>query len=133
MPSNKSPGIDKVNIKVIKDCLSIVSEPLTDIINLSLSSNIFPTIWKIAEVVPHDGDDEVASSNRPISLLVATSKICERIVFNQLSDYLEKYNRLTSHQSGNRYKHSTESVHSLVTMACQDGQYYYTSIYIIYV
>ena len=72
MPSNKSPGIDKVNIKVIKDCLSIVSEPLTGI-------------------------------------------ICERIVFNQLSDYLEKYNRLTSPQSGNRYKHSTESVHLLVT------------------
>ena len=40
MPTNKSPGIDKMNIKVIKDCLSIVSEPLTDIINLSLSSNI---------------------------------------------------------------------------------------------
>ena len=117
MPTNKSLGIDKVNIKVIKDCLSIVSEPLTDIINLSLSSNIFPTIWKIAEVVPHvkDGDGEVASNNRPISLLVANSKICERIVFNQLSDYLEKYSRLTSHQSGNRYKHSTESVHLLVT------------------
>ena len=53
MPTNKSPGIDKVTVKVIKDCLSIVSEPLTDVINLSLSSNIFPTTWKIAEVVPH--------------------------------------------------------------------------------
>ena len=32
-----------------------------------------------------------------------------------MSDYFEKYNRLTSHQSGNRYKHSIESVHLLVT------------------
>jgi hypothetical protein len=64
--------------------------------NLSFTSNIFPTAWKIAEVVPHvkDGDSEVASNNRPISLLVTNSKICERIVFNQLSNYLEELNQL---------------------------------------
>ena len=117
MPSNKSPGMDKVTTKVIKDCLFTVSKPLTEIINLSFTSNTFPTAWKIAEVVPHvkDGDGEVASNNRPISLLVTNSKICERIVFNQLSNYLEEHNRLTSHQSGNKCKHSTESVHLLVT------------------
>ena len=117
MPSNKSPGMNKVTTKVIKDCLFTVSKPLTEIINLSFTSNTFPTAWKIAEVVPHvkDGDSEVASNNRPISLLVTNSKICERIVFNQLSNYLEEHNRLTSHQSGNKCKHSTESVHLLVT------------------
>ena len=117
MPSNKSPGMDKVTTKVIKDCLFTVSKPLTEIINLSFTSNTFPTAWKIAEVVPHvkNGDSEVASNNRPISLLVTNSKICERIVFNQLSNYLEEHNRLTSHQSGNKCKHSTESVHLLVT------------------
>ena len=60
-------------------------------------------------------DSEVASNNRPISLLVTNSKLCERIVFNQLSNYLKEHNRLTSHQSGNKCKHSTESVHLLVT------------------
>jgi hypothetical protein len=65
MPSNKSPGMDKVTTKVIKDCLSTVSKPLTEIINLSFTFNIFPTAWKIAEVVPHvkDGDSEVSSNN----------------------------------------------------------------------
>ena len=106
-----------MTIKVIKDCLSTVSKPLTEIINLSFTSNIFPKAWKIAEVVPHvkEEDCEVASNNRPISLLVTNSKICERIVFNQLSNYLEEHNRLTSHQSGNKCRHSTESVHLLVT------------------
>ena len=61
------------------------------------------------------GDSEVASSNRPISLLVTDSKICERIVFDHLSNYLEEHNRLTSYQSGNERKLSTESVNLLVT------------------
>ena len=30
MPSNKSPGIDKVSINVLKDCLAVVSKRLTD-------------------------------------------------------------------------------------------------------
>ena len=52
MPSKISPDTDKVKIQIIKDCLLIISERLTDIINLLLSSNIFSTIWKTAEVVP---------------------------------------------------------------------------------
>ena len=62
-----------------------------------------------------DGDSEVASSNRPISLIVTNFKICERIVFDHLSNYLEEHNRLTSYQSGYKRKHSTESVNLLVT------------------
>ena len=117
MPSNKSPGIDKVSINVLKDCLAVVSKPLTDLINLSFTSNTFPTAWKIAEVVPHvkERDPQIANNNRPISLLVANSKICEKIVCNQLTSYLERHSRLSSHQSGNRRKHSTESLNLIVT------------------
>ena len=98
MPSNKSPGIDKVSINVLKDCLAVVSKPLTDLINLSFTSNTFPTAWKIAEVVPHVkvGEPEIANNNRHISLLVANSKICEKIVCNQLTSYLERHSRLSS-------------------------------------
>ena len=113
MPLNKSPGNDKVTLNVLKDCLHIVSESLTDLINLSFTSNIFPIAWKTAEVIPleKEGDCEIASNNRPISLLVANSKLCERVVHDQLTSYLERYGRLTRHQSGNKHKHSTESVH----------------------
>jgi hypothetical protein len=117
MPSNKSPGNDKVTLNVLKDCLHIVSESLTDLINLSFTSNIFPIAWKTAEVIPleKEGDCEIASNNRPISLLVANSKLCERVVHDQLTSYLERYGRLTRHQRGNKHKHSTESVHLMVT------------------
>jgi hypothetical protein len=46
----------------------------------------------MAEVVPllKDGDREIADNNRPVSLLIAVSKICERVVLNQLTDYMSK-------------------------------------------
>ena len=56
-----------------------------------------------------------AANNRPLSMLVVASKVLERIVLNQFSAYLTKYNRLTSHQSGNKKAHSTETLNILLT------------------
>ncbi len=70
MPDNKSPGIDKIPIRVIKDCLPVISPWITSIINNSLVNNIFPSTWKIAEVIPipKQGDHELANNNRPQSI-----------------------------------------------------------------
>ena len=67
MPSNKTPGPDKVSMSVLKDCLPVVLGPITNIINCSFATSMFQDDWKIAEVTPllKDGDHEVASNNRP--------------------------------------------------------------------
>ncbi|CAB4039973.1 Hypothetical predicted protein [Paramuricea clavata] len=76
LPLNKAPGPDKINSRILKDCLPVILGPLTHIINCSITSRTFPTAWKEAEVIPivKDGDHEVASNNRPISLLAIASK-----------------------------------------------------------
>ena len=116
IPSNKSPGHDKIPIKVYKDCLSSILPSITDLINTSLSSSVFPIAWKIAEVVPipKTNDYELANNNRPISLLPVLSKVCERVVHKQVDSYLILKDRLASTQSGNRRHHSTETsiIHS---------------------
>ena len=111
MPDNKAPGIDKITIRVIKNCLPVIAPWITSIINNSLTNNIFPTAWKIAEVIPihKDGDHEQPNNNRPISLLPVLSKICERIALDQLTSYLTINRRLSAHQSGNKAWHSTET------------------------
>ena len=46
---------------------------------------------------------------RPISVLPVVSKLIERVVFNQLYDYLNENNLLTELQSGFRPRFSTET------------------------
>ena len=45
MPTNKSAGPDKINMRIIRDSLPYILTPLTNIINSSLSSNIYPEAW----------------------------------------------------------------------------------------
>ena len=119
MPSNKASGFDKVPLFVVKDCFAHILPAITNVINSSLANSIFPRAWKRGEVVPHlkDGDHEVPNNNRPISLVPLLSKVVERIALCQFNNYLikKKKNRLTSHQSGNRKFHSTETLSLLVS------------------
>ena len=123
MPSNKSPGYDKISMRVIKDCLPVILGPLTDIINSSFITSTFPNAWKLAEVIPllKEGDHEEPSNNRPLSLLVVASKICERIALQQFSSYLHRHSCLNSHQSGNKKHHSTETLNISVSDALLDA------------
>ena len=117
LPMDKSPGPDKVTARVLKDCLDVILGPLTDIINCSILTSSFPVKWKEAEVIPilKYGDHEVAANNRPIPLLPIASKDCERIVLDHVNSYLTENKLLTSHQSGNKKSHSTETLNILLT------------------
>ena len=64
---------------------------------------------KIARVVPlfKTGDLSLFTNYRPVSVLPAFSKILERIVYNRLINFLNKFNILSSNQYGFRKNHST--------------------------
>ena len=87
MPLGKAPGPDKNSLKVIKDCLAVILKPLTSIINASFTSQVYPSLWKKAEIVPipkaSNIDYQQAENNRPISLLPILSKVCKKVVANQ--------------------------------------------------
>ena len=109
-PSNKAPGDEKINIQFIKDSLEVSLDPITDIINCSLITSTYHTVWKMAEVIPlyKEGGPEVSRNNRPISLLFYLSKICGKVVLIQYTEYLTKHKLMTRHQRGNQKNHSTE-------------------------
>ena len=111
MPTNKSPGIDKISMRVIKDSLPAILPTITSIFNASLTSGVFPSAWKMAEItpIPKEGDHEQANNNRPISLLPMLSKVCEKVVLNQVVSYLDINKRLSTEQSGNKKYHWTET------------------------
>ena len=103
---------------VVKDALQAILPILTDIINSSLLTSAFPSPWKESEIVPtpkDGGDPEVANENRPVSLLPSLSKICERVALSQFTKYTAKRNCLSGHQSGNKKRHSTETLNILTS------------------
>ena len=93
----------------MKNVAHIVSRPLADIFNLSLSTGSVPEQLKIAKVIPiyKKENAEIFSNYRPVSVLPCFSKILERLVFNRCMDYIDKKNLLNEKQFGFRPNHST--------------------------
>ena len=118
-------GFDKSFTHVIKDGLSVILSPITDIINAFLASGIFPGGWKQGEVtpVPKEGDHKQPCNDRLILLLPVLSQVCKRIVLNQLTAYLPTNNYLSAKQSGNKKFHFTETTLICSTDAILTGMY----------
>ena len=66
-------------------------------------------MWKLANVIPifKKGDKQLIKNYRPISLLPICGKIFEKIIFNNLYNYLNTNNLITKNQSGFRPGDST--------------------------
>ena len=105
-----SAGYDNISNKLLKALSPIILKPLTLIINQSLNTGIFPQKLKLAKVLPifKKGSKSAIENYRPISLLPSISKIFEKVVYNQLYEYLEQNNLLYSNQYGFKKKFSTE-------------------------
>ena len=105
-----SCGYDNVSMKLLKHIFQYIADPLTIIINQSLTTGIFPSKLKIAKVIPiyKKGDENITDNYRPISLLPSISKIFEKVVYMQVYDYFNEYKLFYESQYGFRKAHSTE-------------------------
>ena len=111
MNSSGAVGLDGVPLSAVKRCFEVIGPHLLRLVNVSLTTGVFPEVWKTAEVVPilkPHGDFNDPSSHRPISLLSHLSKIVEKIVCDQLSRYLSDHSILYCNQYAYRSCHSTE-------------------------
>ena len=84
--NNSSAGYDKLPASIMKQCIGSYIEPLTFLINQSISQGVFPAELKIARIIPlYKGEDNQCIHNyRPISVLPFFLKIFEKIVFKYL-------------------------------------------------
>ena len=94
---------------ITKQSINIIAEPLFDIFNLSFASDIFPDDMKIARVVPlfKAGDHAIFSNYRPIPIPPCFSKLLEKVMYNRLMAYRDKFMILCVNQYGFRKNHST--------------------------
>ena len=106
----KSIGLDDLPPGLFKDAASVITRPLTHIINLSLSTGIVPGDWKKGKIVPiyKSGSIKNVDNYRPITILPIASKILEKCVHSQVLNHLEDNKLLSDAQFGYRPHRSTE-------------------------
>ena len=109
LPIRKATGLDQIPCRLIKEAAPVIAESLRCIFNKSIETGIFPTEWKKAKMTPiyKANDKDLPDNYRPISVIPDIAKVFERIVFNQLYDYLSTNNLLSKYQSDFRPFHST--------------------------
>ena len=109
LSGNKATVIDKISCKIIKLAAPVISDSLSLTFNQAITLSSFPDEWKIARVVPlyKNGQRSIPGNYRPISVLPAISKIMERILHDQLCNYLTKFDLFSDTQFGFRNFHST--------------------------
>ena len=94
LSSNKATGVDKISSKIIKIASPAIADSLTHIFNQAVTLSSFPDEWKTARVVPlyKNGQRNLAGNYTPISVLPVISKIMEKILYDQLYNYLSNFN-----------------------------------------
>ncbi len=128
--SNTFCDLDPIPTSILKQCLPALLPTIANIVNLSLSTGVFPNQFKLSSVIPllkkYNLNKEDMSNYRPISHLSFLSKLIERVVKQRLTHHLSANDLLNSFQSAYTKHHSTEStllaVHDHIIKAMSQQQ-----------
>ena len=102
--------------KILKEFKIELSEPLSDMINVSFNKGIFPDFLKVINAIPiHKKGEKLDPNNyRPISLLSYISKLYEKAMHIRLTNFLRKNKVLFSYHFGFRNNYSAN--HALTNL-----------------
>ena len=105
-----SPGWDDIPIDIIKIISEFLLEPLVELANISFSQGIFPDPMKLSKVIAlyKAKEHEILTNHRPISLLIAISKMFESLIHKRLFDFIVRRKLLNKFQFAFRPSLSTE-------------------------
>ena len=94
MKDNKSPGVDGIPPKLLKEIVEQISTPFANLFNLSLEEGIVPSDWKKANVMPLFKKvlRNKPENYRPVSLTSVVCKLLETLIRNHMVEFLENIN-----------------------------------------
>jgi len=104
---NKSQGPDLIPPILLLNCVDNLVCPLFALFNLSLTSGVFPSLWKSSYLVPifKNGDKTSIDNYRGIATLSTIPKLFEKIISQKITSFVET--RLNEQQHGFRRNRST--------------------------
>ena len=114
--TNKSHGHDGLTANILKLFDDAISTPLLIIYSNCLKKGYFPEKWKKANVIPihKKNAKDIVSNYRPISLLPLCGKIFEKLIYDNLYEYIYKNKFFSDKQSG--YKRGDSTVKQLISI-----------------
>ncbi|XP_046748859.1 uncharacterized protein LOC124412786 [Diprion similis] len=100
----RAEGVDGISAHVLKTFKVLFGPLITDLINSSLHSGCYPTLWRSSLItpIPKARSPQTVADMRPISILCAMSKVCERVVLDQIIRFLNDHDVLDRCQTGFR-------------------------------
>ena len=106
--NKNSAGHDDLSNVFVKKLSNGIATPLCYIINKSLHEHTVPVDMKLAKIHPlyKAGTKSLITNYRPISLLPVFSKVLEKVIYQQTSNFFEIHNIIDTHQFGFRPNHS---------------------------
>ena len=105
---NKSGGIDSINSTLLIECKTGVTSPLEQLFSASINLEKIPDEWRLANVTPifKKGSKKEPGNYRPVSLTSHVCKVLEKIIKEDIVNFLEQNNRILESQHGFRNKRS---------------------------
>jgi hypothetical protein len=106
---NKSPGIDGIHPRVLKELDEVIVDPITIIYSRSLEASELPSQWKEAEITPIYKKDEryLPKNYRPVSLTSIICKMLEKLIVEDLIKHIKDNQLNCKEQHGFTPKKST--------------------------
>ena len=100
----KSPGVDGITPRILREVATAISTPLCIIFRKSLDTGEVPADWRNANVAPifKKGDKSKPCNYRPISLTSLCSKLLETLIRDAITSHLDKFDLIKSSQHGFR-------------------------------
>ena len=91
--AKKATGADNISAKLLKSCAASISRPISNLVNIAFSKSQFPVGIKVAQVLPlYKKKDPLNKENyRPVSILPTISKIFERSMHDQFSNFMDNH------------------------------------------
>ena len=113
---SKAHRHDQISIRMVQICDKAIRKPLHLIFSSCIESRIFPTEWKMANVVPiHKRDDKQnVKSYRLVSLLAIFGKIFERLIYNKMFSFFIENDLISSNQSD--FKQGDSCINQLLSI-----------------
>ena len=92
MKENKSPGVDGMSPKILKETVEQISSPHAHVFIMSRQKGIVPLEWKDANIIPlfKKGSRNKSVNYRQVSLTSVICKLLETIIRDHMMDFLIK-------------------------------------------